>query len=147
MSWDVTIKPNFRGLEDLVKFKRSDMKRIGLKGRKLMQDRVKKGLDIHDKPLKEYSKEYANYKRRLGKNPNIVNMEDSGDMLKLKEDVISNTEAEISVVNHKKIGYYHQTGTAKGGKVREWFGFTQQSKDILLSEIQKIVDKQIRKLR
>ena len=71
---------NFQGMEESISFTRRDMRDIGLKARKLMRDRVAKGKDINDSKFKKYSDGYAKYKKKLGKNPSIVDMMDSGTL-------------------------------------------------------------------
>lgn len=135
---------NFQGMEESISFTRRDMRDIGLKARKLMRDRVAKGKDINDSKFKKYSDGYAKYKKKLGKNPSIVDMMDSGTLNNgIRVNAISNDTVDIETSLHRNIGEYHQTGTARGNKKREWFGISKSNESVLNKYIQNKINNKI----
>lgn len=146
MKTDVTIRVNYRGLSDIVSFRHKDMRKIANKARKLMRNRISSGKDVYQRKFEAYSDSYRNYKRKLGKDPYTVNMEDSGKMINsLRTNVMSGTQAEIYPTLHTKIGEYHQLGTARGGKKRRWFGFSTDSQKELTQFTQSILNNKIKR--
>ena len=93
----------------------SGMKTIGRNARKRMNDRINSSKDINGNRYTgklAYSEGYKNYKRKLSKNPNRVDMRDSGTMRNsIRVDSKINI-ATIAVTLHRLIGYYHQSGRA-----------------------------------
>jgi len=122
------------------------MKTVGRDARKRMQDRINGSKDINGVRFARYSEGYRNHKRKLGKNPNRVDMRDSGDMRNSIRVGAKTNIATILVTLHRLIGQYHQSGTAKGGKVREWFGLADKNESKTYKELENVISKQIKRV-
>lgn len=104
-------------------------------------ERTKKGLDIHNKSFKPYSKRYAKAKalgklpRSSGKKTDIVDLELSGDMLNSIHIKIIPGKVQIYPTRHSEVGYIHQIGI--GVPKREWWGLTNSMQKDILAKISK----------
>ena len=158
---DINVKTTLSGkpIGNALFVNASNMKKIGNNARKRMIDRIKKGKDINDANLKSYSTQYANEKQKIGRTTTVNMMgigrgktksgssrAGGGDMLNSMRTEGKKNIASIFVTLHRLIGYYHQSGLAKGGKVREWFGATKDNTNKTIKEIQIKLSKQIDKV-
>ena len=151
---DINVKTTLSGkpIGNALFVNASNMKKIGNNARKRMLDRISKGGDINGGKLAAYSDKYADWKIKSkskvkrGGSRDTVNMQKSGDMLNSMRTEGKKNIASIFVTLHRLIGYYHQSGLAKGGKVREWFGATKENADKAIKEIQIKLSKQIDKV-
>lgn len=141
---NITFRANFQGMEDSISLNRGDMRSIGLKARKLMRDRIAKGKDVNDIKFKKYSSGYIKQKKKLGKNTSVVNMENSGTLINgIRVNAISNDTVDVETSTHRNIGEYHQRGTARGDKKREWFGISKSNERVLNKFIQNKINAKI----
>jgi len=109
----------------------------------VINQRTLDGKDVDESKFTPYSEAYA---ERKGVTPDSVDLFLSGDMLeslKLTKDTPHTVSFGIEGGDAAKKSYYHNTGTAKGGKKREFFGITRSEAEKIAESIKKdVVDRE-----
>lgn len=146
MDIKIDFTAEYSKFKNLLDFTKRDMRSIGIYGRKLIQSQLNKGISTDGRKFIKYSESYAKYKRKLGKNPKIVDMQDSGTMRNSLHIRTGKGYVAVEPLLHRKIAAYHHYGTAKGNKRRKWIGYTSDSENKIKSYVQAMLDKKMRLL-
>lgn len=173
ISVDVKLSGQFADVAKMFDFSGHEMWGIGIDARERMQNRINSSKDVNDRRFKRYSENTKATKRELGKNPNRVDMRNSGTMRNSIRVQGKRNVAELNVTLHRRIGIYQQLGTAPytikprnaktlkfqgvdgtvfaksvnhpGLPKREWFGLTKKTERNVYLGIKKLLIKKINK--
>lgn len=124
-------------------------RQVGLDIRKFIIDRTKKGVDINNKQFAEYAPATIEYRKRMGKTTDIVNLEDRSEMhnaLQVKE---SPKDALIYYVdrNRANVALKHQQGSYNLPQ-RIHFGLTPTSARQFINKLKaKLLEQVKRQIR
>ncbi|RKZ98982.1 MAG: hypothetical protein DRQ46_00465 [Gammaproteobacteria bacterium] len=137
--------PNMDVYKKAVDVTQPEMLKSALFIRQEMLKRLETGRDIFLKPFKPYAKSTKEYKKEMRKNPNIVNMEDSGQMINsLRTNAkVNRSIVDIANAQRRKIADKHMEG--RGVPKRAWFGSSQKTVKKVIADIRKIMDQHIRR--
>jgi len=146
MKIDVVKSPDFQKMKKTVDVPANKMQDVMMNLRSDTQKRLDAGRDQNGKSFKGYSTGTKNRKSKIGKG-STVNMEDSGIMRRgVQRGKVKENYGELVLRDHKDVGYWHQTGKARGGKKREWFGADKKSENKAIKFITNWIKKQVAKL-
>ncbi len=126
------------------------LEELGNEAKAMILERTNRGIDVHGKRFKPYSKSYAAKKAKRGPGSGTVDLRGSGSMLESIETTIdvSSAQAVIGISDPRQrvkasrhnYGSGNGSGRDRGGK-REFFGLGSQEIDLLTQKVRDHIKK------
>ncbi len=123
---------------------RHEWRKLGLDMRRMIIDRTLRGIDINGKKFAEYSPKYREYREKMGKTTDIVNLQDRSEMLNSLNSKEDASGVEIFYPERQRglVALRHQNGD--GVPQREHFGFTSKQVEQINNTIMGYIKKAAR---
>lgn len=113
-------------MESQVTWTDEELRRIGNRARRIIQERTARGIDAFGKPFKPYSTRYAKLRKESGRRADVVNLLFQGDMRAAVQVVAEEGSALLAFTNANfaQRAFWHNEGTTRNGKTalpqRRW---------------------------
>jgi len=100
-----------------------ELRNIGMDTRSHIKKRTRSGVDVNYQQFRPYSPLYEDYRRKIGKTTDIVNLENRSEMHNSLAVKVNANDAEIyySDSHRAMVAFHHQNGLNRMPK-REHFG-------------------------